>query len=711
MALFIAQLYYAFSQVEKRSEDRTKERIKTDLIKMFCSVQKHMQQILDKDMQKSDDQLEQLSALSAATQLREDIHNLVDIYLEYVEKKDSQMLICIDDIDLNASQASQMAEEIRKYFVHPNMIVFISLKLDQLESIKRKDFKALFGEHTRQEEIEEMVERYLAKLLPHSQRIYMPDMEVFFGESVCLTARNLSTEQKKEYEFQTVRQAIPQLIFWKTRYLFYNSEKYTSYIVPRNLRELRQLFKMLGKLPNYRNDDSSATNIYNKRLFKKYLFENWTINNLTPEYRQLADTVIHMEDNLYFNSIVLKVLRKVFDLHPSNTGDNKTEQDRLLDSANRSCNISIGDIIGLITVLETQYVEEQHRKFLFFMKTMCSIRLYEAYDEVTEPVRNAENKRKEIFFDEQYKEINQYGRLANGSLMNNSMVGLFSKDGRTTPVAGTISVYALAELMSDCLSNWDSALADGRVRFTEIIMLCAARPYEQNGEYRTFKYPQYAARMSSGILLFVPESFFFNVTRIKECYTRFEKLAWKNDVVGSKFIQRLCSNEKGANPNTMIGCFRRETLKARQGVIEGDINKSLRINNTNRWLSLCSFRNAEIIQDFTNFIAQCLDTTAIDYRVIVEYFKHASEYKVKTYDRDSNGHSYHINYVFAKYVADVLSMQTIKKKFGQIYRSLSIEDKHNSIVKAEVKKQKKQNGTNTQDNKTSLQSADADIPL
>lgn len=713
LALFIAQLYHAFSEIDKRGDDRQKERIKTELIRKFCSAQKHMQQILDKGMQKSDDQLEQLSSLSAATQLREDIHQLVETYLEYVDKKDSQLLVCIDDIDLNASQASQMAEEVRKYFVHPNMIVFLSLKLDQLECIKRKDFMMLFGEHTSQDEIEEMIERYLAKLLPHSQRIYMPDTEVFFGESVCLTAKDLSAKQMKEYEFQTVRQAIPQLIFWKTRYLFYNSEKYTSYIVPRNLRELRQLFKLLGKMPHYRNDDvPSATNLYNKRLFKKYLLENWTINNLTPEYRKLVERVISVDDNLYFNSIVLKVIQEAFNLAPSNAGDNKTEQDRLLDSANSSCNISMGDVIGLITILEKQYVEENHRKFLFFLKTICSIRLYEAYDEVTEPVHNAENKRKEIFFDEQYKAINQYSRLSNGGLMNNSMIGLFSKDGRTTPVSGTISVNALAELMSDCLSDWDKALLDGRVRFTEAIMLCAARPYEQNGEYRTFTHPQYASRMTTGILLFVPETFFFNVTRIRECYARFEKLSWKNDNVGTNFIQKLFADENDANPNTLIGCFRRETLKERQGVREADINKYLHIYNANRWLSLCSFRNAEIIQDFTNFIAQSLDTSPIiDYRLIVEYFNQASKYKVKTYDRDSDGNPYHISYVFASHIADLLTMPVVKKKFGQMYRSLSIEDKRNTIVKVEVKKQRRQNGANTQDNKTSLQSSDSDISL
>lgn len=675
LALFIAQLYRAFQESVERDEDKQKDIIRRQLVSKFCSAQKHMKQMLDRDILKSDDHLEQLTALSAATQLREDIRFLVDAYLEYKEKKDCQLLVCIDDIDLNAKQASQMAEEIRKYFVHPNMIVFLALKLDQLECIKRKDFKDTFGDHTDNEEIEEMVERYLAKLIPHSQRIYMPDTEVIFGESVCLTSKDFTIEQQNDYKFQTVRQAIPQLIFWKTRYLFYNSEKYTSYIVPRNLRELRQLFSLLAKMQNYRDEETvSPINLYNKRLFKKYLYDNWTINNLSQDNRRRVEAVILVEDNIYFNSIVLKVLKDTFVLTSKNSGENRVEIDRVLDSKIQPCNISMGDIIGLITILERQYVEQEQRKFLFILKTICSIRMYESYDDVTEPTKNDAVKKNEIFFDKLYKDINSYCLLTNGGIFNNDLIGMFINTGRTTPLSGTIATSDLAALMKECIEKWDDAIDDGRVQLVEIIMLCAARTYDLKLDYRESPIPLYASSIAAGDILFDPALFFFNVTRIKECYTRFKDLKYEGVVVGSTFLKSLYEKESDALETTMIGQFRRETLIVRQKVRPEDIDDNLTSYCPDRWLSLCSFRNAEIIQDFSNYLTREIVDKCEDDALIIRYFEVASSYKVKTYDKKQNGEPYDINYSYSRFVSEVLSKGAIKEKFKKIYNPKKSEN-------------------------------------
>lgn len=77
-------------------------------------------------------------------------------------------------------------------------------------------------------------------------------------------------------ECPSVRQMVPQLIFQKTRYLFYNSPSHVSFIVPRNLRDLRQLIKMLWNMPDYQEkiDDNlviKKAGSYNQVIFKEYL--------------------------------------------------------------------------------------------------------------------------------------------------------------------------------------------------------------------------------------------------------------------------------------------------------------------------------------------------------------------------------------------------------------------------------------------------------
>ena len=44
--------------------------------------------------------------------------------------------MCIDDIDLNISQADEMAEQIRKYLVSPQIVILLAAKLEQLGTIK-----------------------------------------------------------------------------------------------------------------------------------------------------------------------------------------------------------------------------------------------------------------------------------------------------------------------------------------------------------------------------------------------------------------------------------------------------------------------------------------------------------------------------------------------------------------------------------------------
>ena len=73
----------------------------------------------------------------------------------------------------------------------------------------------------------------------------MPDIDDILEKTLTIKTKN------KTMECPSVRQMVPQLIFQKTRYLFYNSPSHVSFIVPRNLRDLRQFIKMLWNMPDY----------------------------------------------------------------------------------------------------------------------------------------------------------------------------------------------------------------------------------------------------------------------------------------------------------------------------------------------------------------------------------------------------------------------------------------------------------------------------
>lgn len=124
--------------------------------------------------------------------------------------------------------------------------------MSQLSKLKRLQFSKEYqdGRNTLSDtELDEMVEKYITKLVPYGHRIYMPDANYYWNALVTIKRENVI-----ECEKVSIRQFIPELIFKKTRYLFYNSSIKTSYIVPDNLRELRQLMRLLYDMPDYIKD-------------------------------------------------------------------------------------------------------------------------------------------------------------------------------------------------------------------------------------------------------------------------------------------------------------------------------------------------------------------------------------------------------------------------------------------------------------------------
>lgn len=278
--LFLANLLRAYQDIKrKKGCCRSNEKKDSDLLAKFACAQKTMSEMIEKPINHFDE-LENLQRLSAGIRLGENIRNLVDAFISYIDLEKGVLIIPIDDIDLNSNMAAEMLEQIRKYLIHPNIIILLSVKLDQLAMTKllriQKDYEALnptMGSRKRGISVfDEMVDAYLTKTLPHSQRIYMPDGSSYFEHQVSI----IGCDGKIKESFDTVRQMVLELIYRKTRYLFYNYESRTSFIVPDNLRQLRHLIGLLYSMNDYWTEEKPIhreSNKYNKLLFKKYLFE------------------------------------------------------------------------------------------------------------------------------------------------------------------------------------------------------------------------------------------------------------------------------------------------------------------------------------------------------------------------------------------------------------------------------------------------------
>jgi hypothetical protein len=641
ISLFLAKLHKSFRQRTEENEKQARtsydkrelsEKARNKFLSQFQKTQEHLYHLLGYIKYcDGTDLLEYVDALSASVNLKEDINELVDIYMEYMEQKDTILILRIDDIDINEKHAGEMVETMRKYFIQPNILVLISFKLQQLENIKYLELKRFYGmdyEFT-PDDIREMVDKYMVKLIPRSHRIFMPQHEDYYSKR--LEVKHIDQEDGRNgnptqlWEFASVRQAVPQLIFWKTRYLFYNSYAHESFIVPSNLRELRQLIKLLVLLPDYRiyGEDAEGketilfTNWSNKDLFKNYFFETWLNNHLPADMRDDAQRILGEARDGNLNAMVYDLLDERYEF--SSGGIKKTK-----------LTTSFGDVLSVIHKLEQRLSSIADLKFLFFIKSFYSMKLYEAYDLMTEDENHRiQRNHGEIFIDDDTK------FALNTPYQQLSGVTLFNSEDYIPSMGYSVDNEKLNALIASCIKQY-KALPKAktarkkklhelelRVKWAELLMLCTNSLDKD---------------------IFDPGTMF---TRLPYLYSTDKRqyVFFENSDIFFKDI----INKKDREFTTLSDDFRNAT-------IQHHLKKDARAFTIQRWQSFCTIRNVEVLEGFLSTVKSGSYTFFDRYENLRIFFTKACEFDVKTYDRDESGREpYSIHFKFFEKVLDLLS--------------------------------------------------------
>ena len=641
ISLFLAKLHKSFRKRTEENEKQARtsydkrelsESARNKFLAQFQKTQEHLYHILG-IIKYSDgkDLLEYVDALSASVNLKEDIKELVDIYMEYMEQKDTTLILRIDDIDINEKHAGEMVETMRKYFIQPNILVLISFKLQQLENIKYLELKRFYAVDYEfpSDDIREMVDKYMVKLIPRSHRIFMPQHEDYYSKR--LEVKYIDQEDGKNgnptqlWEFASVRQAVPQLIFWKTRYLFYNSYAHESFIVPSNLRELRQLIKLLVLLPDYRiyGEDADgketilSTNWSNKDLFKNYFFETWLNNHLPADMRDDAQRILGEARDGNLNAMVYDLLDERYEF--SSGGIKKTK-----------LTTSFGDVLSVIHKLEQRLSSAADLQYLFFIKSLYSMKLYEAYDLMTEDENHRmQRSQGEILIDDDTKFASRTPyQLLSG-------ITLFNTEDYLPFMGYSIDNEKLNALITSCIeqfngfptvkrgrAQWLKKL-ELRVKWAELLMLCTNPLDKDILDYGT---------------MFTRLPYLYS--NDKRQYVFFEN----SDIFFSAIIN---------NDNRLFATLRDEF---RAATIQHRLNNDANAFTVQRWQSFCTIRNVEVLEGFLSRIKSGIYSFSDRYESLREFFNKAREFSVKSYDRDETGREpYSIHFKFFEKVLDLLS--------------------------------------------------------
>jgi hypothetical protein len=657
----IAKLFSQFStEVKEKNKNNCDEpEIKKKTLESFESAYKDIELMLNTgNSSTGEDSLEKIDNLAAGVNLNTHIKELIDSYLKYFG--DEVLVLSVDDVDINTKHAFTMVEQIRKYLVHPKVVVLLAVKLDQLAlAVKLQNYKEfeilLDNKNISSDMIDEMTDRYLGKFIPLGQRIFLPDASVYFKSKLKLTEKD---KDGKEVEYDNVRDAVTTLIFRKTRYLFYHTRGTTSYIVPRNLRELRHLIAMLYAMKDYK--ENGEEHLYNKDLFKKYFFETWTANNLSIDGQKLIHKLLDVTDAAIFNKMTIDLLQAHFKYpkYPKARFKKIEEIDYIFSDENVTYNISIGDVMSVIRFFEHTATDGYDLKLLFWIRSIYSIKLYEYYDAVpSEQKAYNKEKDKEVLRREKLLGYTDYDKIVGGNFINSEYLNIIQGDR----AQGGINIKPIKDIIKE-LEGADLPLTEDqgkKLRIVEFFALTISHRYNSKSSksFRTYRESTYNNETYYGEDIDIKGNYkyahfdiasaFYNITTLdkertmKHAYDRFSDKLFE---LASKSEHSLLKKIKDAD-------------------------------TTGRsFLSAVSIRNAEILDDITDSLIRDPRQSgekANAKNILSNFFERTAEYKIKTYDRGENGNEpngepYEIVFKYMQALVDVLD-EMDDETFNEIY--------------------------------------------
>ena len=679
LQIVIGKMYGKFQkEYEVLLKYGKKEHDIMNLSQRFLETKKHLR-YLDKEPEYIDDnEMEDLHQLASGVDLKVSVMSLVDEFLRFFDK--DVLVISIDDIDQNFTKAYEMAEQLRKYLIIPNVIIQLAVKIDQLSDIVQNKMATQYHNLDKSRNpsvIKDMADRYIVKLLPLESRVYMPEMEVFFDDP--LQIYNEGTI----IEYGDVKTTVTQLIFIKCRYLFYNTRGTTSAIVPRNLRELRMLVSMLVRMPDYctyADDGSVVCAEVNKEVFKNYFFNDW-LNKLNDSLKGIAVDLINENEPTRFNK---KVIRLLYDEtgYPYNFNGEKLPNYLLpiVQDNNANYNVSIGDAFTYMDYLSKVDSRKDWHLLVFFIKSLYSIRLFEYYNILTENLKMIDDSEKDS------KPYRRYDILENVSYLQKFVGGSYYYLSGDTLIAKSFDLnkdnqreirlidgQRLNELIRDVVFRYSDikkqtqtqkTLFTQDLQMAEFFMLTASRHIvsktggKESANYRDSLEAYYDKNLSQVTNIeFNIMTPFFSLLDVEHTYRRFNPLIFS--------ISKAWNDIK----NGFISLY---NLIIREC---NDCNDYLPEQNL---LSKATIRNAEIAEDLYLFLekrrANLRPASGGEIGVLAEFCRNVFSYQIGTYDtwKKEDGKPTHnlIRFIPFKVLAEFLFECKDQSKFYNIYNKV-----------------------------------------
>ncbi|MEZ8914076.1 antiviral RADAR system adenosine triphosphatase RdrA [Vibrio lentus] len=114
------------------------------------------------------------------------VRGFFDTVLQLMEKK--LLVLPIDDVDTSLNRAFENLEIVRRYLTSPNVLPIIAGDLKLYQEVIWRDFHGRMTKESNYDNeqafdtAQELAHEYQRKVMPHSRRLVMPDVETYLGD-------------------------------------------------------------------------------------------------------------------------------------------------------------------------------------------------------------------------------------------------------------------------------------------------------------------------------------------------------------------------------------------------------------------------------------------------------------------------------------------------------------------------------------------------
>ncbi len=350
--------------------------------------------------------LDILGRIGDSGNLKKDLWKLLEMFFDFENictnrsygKSGNYLVIQLDDTDLNTQNAYKIVEDIRKYFMIPNVIILMAIDISQLTKAIEQYFINRYRVYNEYYDNRHLIEhrkvavKYIDKLIPGNRKIYLPKLTLITDENAeKVKLEYLDSNQnnilyfkdRKGQEINDVQELIIRLIYQKTGIIFVKPKTYIHNIIPRTMRELVNFLSILNKMPNIKNNytdlDDLNLRIDNLKKFETYFVEVWITNNVHIKYQENVTNFIVASMVTKNKQLIKDIKAKIQPVfmgeynRANGTLNSNILLIRLIKNIETTGVYSIDAIRTVLNAFEDEFPQEDTYKFIFAIETLYSI--------------------------------------------------------------------------------------------------------------------------------------------------------------------------------------------------------------------------------------------------------------------------------------------------------------------------------------------------